>query len=50
MVQGEYPTVGKRFESSPKHVGRVWGAPNLLLNGYCGSLRSVKWPWHEVNQ
>jgi hypothetical protein len=28
---------------------RIWGPPNLLLDGYRGRFPGVKRPWHEVN-
>ena len=30
------------FFSSPKHQRRLWGPPNLLLNGYRGPVLGVK--------
>lgn len=39
----------KRFFSSPKRPARLWGPPNLLLNGHRGSFSGIKRPGFEVD-
>jgi hypothetical protein len=36
--RGSIPGKDKRFLSSPEHPDRLWGAPNLFLNGYTRNL------------
>jgi hypothetical protein len=49
MFWGLNPSSGKRFFSSPKCPDQLWGLPNFLFSGYCGSFPGVKQAVHEVN-
>jgi hypothetical protein len=42
--QGSVSDSGKRFFSTPQHLGWLWGPPSLLYNGYWGLFpRSKGW-------